>query len=438
VATTQEVLLPDMGDFTDVEIIEILVSPGERVEAEQSLNTLESDKATMEIPSPSAGEVTSVAVKIGNKLNEGDLILTLSTDAPRAAAPTEMPAEDVASAPTATDKPEPTTPLQGEAEYRRAPVLPRPEDMTAIAKGRKPHASPAVRRFARELGVDLSLVEGSGSKGRVLKDDVQSYVKQTLAEGTAATAGSGLPFQLPPAPEVDYSKFGQVELVELPRIKKISGRRLQQSWIGVPHVTQFDEADITELEAFRQSQRNQAQGAGIKLTLLPILMKAVAKALDHFPNLKASLTADGERLVLKRFTHLGAAVDTPRGLVVPVIRDVDKKGLYELARELSEVSAKAREGKLLPGDMQGACFTISSLGGIGGTAFTPIVNAPQVAILGVSRAQMKPVWTGSDFAPRLMLPLSLSYDHRVVDGVEGVRFTLLLRELLEDIRRLLL
>jgi pyruvate dehydrogenase E2 component (dihydrolipoamide acetyltransferase) len=316
--------------------------------------------------------------------------------------------------------------------------MPRPEDMAAIAKGRKPHASPAVRRLARELGVDLTRVEGSGAKGRILKDDVQGYVKQTLARGATDAGGTALPFQLPAAPEVDHSRFGEVELAPLSRIKKISGRRLHQSWITVPHVTQFDEADITELEAFRKSQQEAAAAEDAKLTLLPFLMKAVAKALDSFPNLKASLTADGERLVLKHFTHVGFAVNTPNGLVVPVIRDVDKKGIYALARETAQMSAKARDGKLLPTEMQGGCFTITSLGGIGGTAFTPIVNAPELAILGVSRAEMKPIWNGSDFVPRLMLPLSLAYDHRVVDGVEGARFTSLLGELLADIRRLLL
>jgi pyruvate dehydrogenase E2 component (dihydrolipoamide acetyltransferase) len=298
--------------------------------------------------------------------------------------------------------------------------------MAAIAVGRKPHASPAVRRFARELGVDLTQVRGSGPKGRILKDDVQGYIKEALARGTEEPSGSMLPFQLPSPPEIDYSRFGEVELADLPRIKKISGRHLHRCWISVPHVTQFDEADITELETFRKSQKEAAAAEGVKLTFLPILLKAVAKALVAM------------RLVLKHFTHIGVAVDTPNGLLVPVIRDVDKKGVYDLARELMAVSAKARDGKLLPGDMQGGCFSISSLGGIGGTAFTPIVNAPEVAILGVSRSETKPVWNGSDFEPRLMLPLSLSYDHRVVDGAEGVRFTSLLRELLGDIRKLLL
>lgn len=444
--TAQDILLPDIGDFSDVEVIEILVQPGDQVGVDQSLITMESDKATMEVPSPLAGEVVSVAVAVGDKLSQGDLVLALKPRAQPAeetpTAATETVAEKTDSIPGSATEPEPepevVSPRPGEAERRRAPVLPRPEDLAAIAKGRKPHASPAVRRFARELGVDLTLVEGSGPKHRILKTDVQDHVKKTLARGGAAAPDASLPFRLPPAPEIDYAKFGEVELVPLPRIKKISGSRLHLNWISAPQVTQHDAADITDLEAFRASRREAAAEAGVKLTFLPILMKAVAKSLDRFPNLKASLTGDGERLVLKRFTHLGVAVDTTDGLVVPVIRDVDRKGIYVLARELAEAGAKAREGKLLPGDMQGGCFTISSLGGIGGTAFTPIVNVPEVAILGVSRAEMKPVWNGKDFIPRRILPLSLSYDHRVIDGAEAVRFTGLLREFLEDIRSLLL
>jgi pyruvate dehydrogenase E2 component (dihydrolipoamide acetyltransferase) len=434
-----EVRLPDIGDFADVPVIEVLVAAGDRIEVDQSMLTLESDKATMEIPAPRAGEVQSVAVKLGDTLNRGDLVLTLLAEPEQTDAPGESAEEaETVQAPTSVPKGEAGSRAPGEAERRQAPVLPRPEDMAAIAVGRKPHASPAVRRFARELGVDLTQVRGSGPKGRILKDDVQGYIKEALARGTEEPSGSMLPFQLPSPPEIDYSRFGEVELADLPRIKKISGRHLHRCWISVPHVTQFDEADITELETFRKSQKEAAAAEGVKLTFLPILLKAVAKALVAMPNLKASLTGDGERLVLKHFTHIGVAVDTPNGLLVPVIRDVDKKGVYDLARELMAVSAKARDGKLLPGDMQGGCFSISSLGGIGGTAFTPIVNAPEVAILGVSRSETKPVWNGSDFEPRLMLPLSLSYDHRVVDGAEGVRFTSLLRELLGDIRKLLL
>jgi pyruvate dehydrogenase E2 component (dihydrolipoamide acetyltransferase) len=440
-----EVRLPDIGDFSDIPVIEVLVSAGDAVDVDQSVLTLESDKATMEIPSSAAGTVQSVAVKVGDKLNRGDLLMTLLGSAPAAAAETPdatgtaPSAEEAehAQAPAAAPKPAAER-MPGEAERRKAPVLPRPADMQAIASGRTPHASPAVRRFARELGVDLGQVKGSGRKGRILKDDVQGFVKQALTAGAAVPAAGGLPFQLPAAPEVDFSRFGQIETRPLPRIKRISGAHLHRCWLSVPHVTQFDEADITELEAFRKAQKAAAERAGIKLTFMPFLLKAVAGALNQMPNVKASLAPDGEQLIVKHYTHIGVAVDTPNGLVVPVIRDVDKKGVFELAGELMQVSAKARDGKLLPGDMQGGVFSISSLGGIGGTAFTPIVNAPEVAILGVSRSEMKPVWNGAEFVPRLMLPLSLSYDHRVVDGAEGVRFTTLLAELLADIRRLLL
>jgi pyruvate dehydrogenase E2 component (dihydrolipoamide acetyltransferase) len=442
-----EVRLPDIGDFSDVPVIEVLVGPGDSVTVDQSILTLESDKATMEIPSQAAGTVHSVAVKVGDKLNQGDLLMTLLGSAGQAA--TGEPAHDTevapsseeseqAQGPAATPKPEAAERPPGEAERRKAPVLSRPEDIATIARGRTPHASPAVRRFARELGVDLGRVKGSGRKGRVLKDDVQAFVKQTLSAGAPRAPAGGLPFQLPAAPEVDFAKFGEVETQPLPRIRKISGAHLHRSWLTAPHVTQFDEADITELEAFRKAQKAAAEQAGVKLTFMPFLLKAVAAALNRMPQIKASLAPDGENLILKHYTHIGVAVDTKNGLVVPVLRDVDKKGLFDLAEELMALSGKARDGKLLPGDMQGGAFTISSLGGIGGTAFTPIINAPEVAILGVSRSEMKPVWNGETFAPRLMLPLSLSYDHRVVDGADGVRFTTLLRELLGDIRRLLL
>jgi len=421
-------------------VIEVLVSVGDTVHVDQSILTLESDKATMEIPSPAAGSVQSISIQVGDKVNRGDLLMTLLGTAVSGPTPAEPSAEEAetANAPAPTAKPAAPERAPGEAEPRKAPVLPRPADMQAIASGRTPHASPAVRRFARELGVDLGRVKGSGRKDRILKDDVQAFVKQALTAGAAAPAAAGLPFQLPAAPQVDFAKFGAVETQPLPRIRRISGAHLHRCWLSVPHVTQFDEADITELEAFRKDQKAAAERAGLKLTVMPFLMKAVAGALAQMPSLKASLAADGEHLILKHYTHIGVAVDTPNGLVVPVIRDVDKKGIFDLARELMEISAKARDGKLLPGDMQGGVFSISSLGGIGGTAFTPIVNAPEVAILGVSRSQMKPVWDGGEFVPRMMLPLSLSYDHRVVDGAEGVRFTTLLTGLLADIRRLLL
>ncbi|MGB5494599.1 MAG: dihydrolipoyllysine-residue acetyltransferase [Sedimenticolaceae bacterium] len=428
------VLLPDIGDFKDVEIIELLVSPGDRVEAEQSLITLESDKATMEIPAPFAGVVKSLAVVIGDKVNRGDRIAELETvgGPPVSAAPeTAQAAVTEAVQPAVASRP------PGEKQPSRRPIATLPSD----AQRSKPHASPGVRRFARELGVDLYRVSGSGTKGRITKEDVQGFVKRSLAEGAAATAptsgGTGA-LALPGMPEVDFSKFGEVEEQPLGRIKKLSGAHLHRSWLNVPHVTQFDEADITELEAFRKANKDAAAKAEVKLTFMPFLMKAVCKALAEFPQFNSALSPDGERLILKKYVHIGVAVDTPNGLVVPVVRDVDRKGIFDLAADLGEVSAKARAGKLAPADMQGGCLSISSLGGIGGTQFAPIVNAPEVAILGISRAAMQPKWDGQAFVPRLIMPFSLSYDHRVIDGAEGVRFTTYLGLLLEDIRRLLL
>ena len=428
----REVALPDIGDFKDVEIVELLVSPGDVVEAEQSLLTLETDKATMEIPAPFAGTVKSVEVAVGDKINQGDVVARIETTV-------ESETVESSEAPAATgvapveEPPAPRAP--GEKEPLRRPVLARPSD----APRGKAHASPGVRRFARELGVDLFYVPGSGPKGRITKEDVQDFVKRSLAEGAQAVApvaggGPGLPTM----PVVDFSKFGEVEEQELGRIKKLSGAHLHRSWLNVPHVTQFDDADITELEAFRKSQKDEAAKADVKLTFMPFLMKAVCKALRTFPQFNSSLSPEGERLILKKYLHIGVAVDTPNGLLVPVIRDVDQKGIFDLARELGEISARAREGKLSPAEMQGGCISISSLGGIGGTQFAPIVNAPEVAILGISRAEMQPQWDGDAFVPRLIMPFSLSYDHRVIDGVEGVRFTSYLGELLGDIRRLLL
>ena len=432
----REIRLPDIGDFRDVEIIELLVSVGDRVEAEQSLLTLESDKASMEIPAPFAGEVRSIAVALGDKINEGDLIATIATagagDATHVADSPPEPA--TATTPPPAEAAEPERP-PGEKEQQRPPVMTRPADATR----KTPHASPGVRRFARELGVDLGYVTGSGPKGRITKEDVQAYVKRSLAAQSPAVAPVGAGgLQLPGMPEVDFSKFGEVEERELGRIKKLSGAHLHRSWLNVPHVTQLDEADITELEAFRKAHKDEAAKAEVKLTFMPFLMKAVCKALVEFPQFNSSLSSDGERLILKKYVHIGVAVDTPNGLVVPVVRDVDRKGIFELAADLGEMSAKARAGKLAPGDMQGGCLSISSLGGIGGTQFTPIVNAPEVAILGISRAELKPKWDGQAFIPRLIMPYSLSYDHRVIDGAEGVRFTSYLGQMLGDIRRLLL
>ena len=442
---TIEVLLPDIGDFKSVEIIEVLVSEGDEVAIEESLLTLESDKATMEIPSPYAGVVKSLAAKVGDRISEGDLILTLEAGpvvATEPAAKVPAPAaEEVESvqAPAPASTVAEASPPDG-AERRpgdKEPLIPPVPEGELPAERRTPHASPSVRRFARELGVDLLRVKGSGPKQRVTKDDVQNFVKRSLQAGERGRPGAS-PFDLPAGPEVDYGKFGPVESQPLGRIRKLSGAHLHRCWLTVPHVTQFDEADITELEAFRKGQKAAAEKQGVRLTFMPFLMQAVAAALKAMPVFNAALSAEGDALIYRRYIHIGVAVDTPNGLVVPVIRDVDRKGLFELAGELMTVSAKAREGKLAPGDLQGGCFSISSLGGIGGTAFTPIVNAPEVAILGVSRSSMQPVWDGESFRPHLMLPLSLSYDHRVIDGADGARFTTLLAGLLGDIRRLLL
>ncbi len=432
--TEKRVLVPDIGDFSGVDVVEVLVAVGDRVEVDTSLITLESDKATMEIPSPYGGEVKSVAIKVGDTIGEGDLLLVVDAeegaDAEEAHsknAPPPPAAEEVetAQAPAPSEKIEHRLP--GEKQVKQPPVLVRPSD----APGAKAHASPSVRRFARELGVDLLQVKGTGPKGRIFRDDVQNFIKKALSGGTG-------PLQLPAIPSVNFSAFGEVEERPLSRIKKISGAHLSACWLNIPHVTQFDEADITELEAFREEQKGVAAKQDIKLTFMPFLMKACVGALQQMPDFNSSLSQDGESLVYKKYFHIGVAVDTPNGLMVPVIRDVDKKGIYDLARELVDVSGRARDGKLMPSDLQGGCFSISSLGGIGGTAFTPIVNAPEVAILGVSRSSMKPVWDGNAFQPRLTLPLSLSYDHRVIDGAQAARFTVLLAGLLSDIRRLLL
>ena len=438
----KEVMVPDIGDFEGVEVIEILVAAGDRVDVDTSLVTLESDKASMEIPSPYAGEVKSLAVKIGDRVSEGNLLLTLEVQElaspAKSGGPPEVSAEEAESvqapAPSPIEAPHSSSAGRhaGDKESRRPPVLTRPSD----APGRKPHASPAVRRFARELGVPLEQVTGSGPKQRITKDDIHGFVKQALREGGSAVAAG--PLQLPAVPVVDYARFGEVEERPLSRIKKLSGAHLTACWLNVPHVTQFEEADITSLEAFRKAQQPAAAKQDIRLTFMPFLMKACVGALRGFPDFNSSLSADQGHLILKKYFHIGVAVDTPNGLVVPVIRDVDKKGIFDLAGELMQVSEKARGGKLLPGDMQGGCFSISSLGGIGGTAFTPIVNAPEVAILGVSKSVLKPVWDGTQFQPRLMLPLSLSYDHRVIDGAQAARFTSALAGILADIRRLLL
>jgi len=428
------VRVPDIGDFKDVEVIEVLVKPGDTVTAEQSLITLESDKATMEIPSPQAGVVKELLVKLGDKLSEGSPVLVIESGSGVQEAPAPAPAKAPAAAPAPTPAPAP-----------RQMTIPRPEPVPAEpqeATASKPHASPSVRKFARELGVDLGRVRGSGPKGRVLHEDVQGFVKGVMAQGAAAqppaARGGALPFNLPAWPEVDFAKFGPIETKPLSRIQKLSGGNLHRNWVSIPHVTQFDEADITDLEAFRKSNTSVTEKQGFKLTMLAFLIKASVTALRQYPQFNSSLDARGENLVLKKYYHIGVAVDTPEGLVVPVVRDADRKGVFDLARELAEVSKLARDKKLKPGDMQGGTFSISSLGGIGGTAFTPIINAPEVAILGVSRSVTRPVWDGKEFTARLMLPLSLSYDHRVIDGAAAARFTSYLASVLSDIRRSLL
>jgi pyruvate dehydrogenase E2 component (dihydrolipoamide acetyltransferase) len=437
----KEVLVPDIGDFKDVEVIEVLVKPGDAISAEQSLVTLESDKATMEIPSPAAGVVKEIRVKVGDKVSQGSPVLMLeAAEAGAESAP--PPAASAPSAALAPAAPSPAPAARQMAIPRREPVPAEPQEATAA----KAHASPSVRKFARELGVDLGQVRGSGPKGRVLHEDVQAFVKGLMAQGgapgpasqRAAPRGGALPFDLPAWPEVDFAKFGPVETKPLSRIQKLSGANLHRNWVSIPHVTQFDEADITDLEAFRKSNTAVTEKQGFKLTMLAFLIKASVTALREYPQFNASLDAKNENLVLKKYYHIGVAVDTPDGLVVPVVRDADRKGVFELARELAGISKLAREKKLKPGDMQGGTFSISSLGGIGGTAFTPIINAPEVAILGVSRSVMRPVWDGKEFAPRLMLPLSLSYDHRVIDGAAAARFTSYLASVLSDIRRSLL
>ena len=429
-----EVKVPDIGDFKDVPVIEVLVKPGDTVKKDDSLVTLESDKATMEVPAPFAGTVKSVLVKVGDRVGEGVAIVTMDGDAPAAKA---APA---AAAPAPAAAPAKAAPPAAVAAPQPAPA-PAPAAALAPAEsaaGSPPHASPGVRRVARELGVDVSKVTGSGPKARILKEDIQNFVKQVIAGGAAAStgarAGGGFAdLGLPAWPKVDFAKFGPVELKPLTRIQKISGPALTRNWVMIPHVTQFDEADITDLEAFRAKVNEENAKSGIKVTPLAFLMKAVIAALKKYPTLNSSL--DGDNLVLKQYWNIGFAADTPNGLVVPVIKNADQKGVVELAKESSDLAAKAREGKLGPADMQGGTFTISSLGGIGGTAFTPIVNAPEVAILGVSKASMKPVWNGKEFAPRLMMPLSLSYDHRVVDGALGARFTAYLAQVISDLRR---
>jgi pyruvate dehydrogenase E2 component (dihydrolipoamide acetyltransferase) len=446
-----EVKVPDIGDFKEVEVIELLVKPGDTVQAEQSLITVESDKASMEIPSSASGVVKELKVKLGDKVAEGSLVLLLEvSEAASAPAPAATAASaSVPAAPaTSTSAAAPAAASSTVAPAASAvPVTAIPATAASAnivtateSSGQKPHASPSVRKFARELGVDLARVSGSGAKGRILIEDVQGFVKGVMAGGAAApaAAGGGAALGLLPWPSLDFSKFGETSLEPLSRIKKISGPNLHRNWVMIPHVTQFDQADITDLEEFRKSANESLAKSGVKLTMLAFVIKASVAALKKFPAFNASLDAGGENLILKHFYNIGFAADTPNGLVVPVIKNADQKGLSQIAKEMGELSAQAREGKLKPADMQGATFTISSLGGIGGTSFTPIINAPEVAILGLSKSEIKPVWDGKAFAPRLMLPMSLSYDHRVIDGALGARFTVYLGDVLADMRKTLL
>ena len=434
-----QINVPDIGDFKEVEVIELLVKPGDTVKAEQSLITVESDKASMEIPSSHAGVVKELKIKVGDKVAEGSLILML--EAADTAPATAAPAAATTSVAAATV----AVPVAAAVVAPVAASAPIPAPMPAAISnhGQKAHASPSIRKFARELGVDLSQVAGSGPKGRVLLDDVQGYVKGVIRNGGAASSASGsvssgAGLSLLPWPSLDFSKFGSTELQPLSRIKKISGPNLHRNWVTMPHVTQFDEADITELEAFRKSANDALSKSGVKLTMLAFVIKASVSALKKFPAFNASLDATGENLILKQYYNIGFPADTPNGLVVPVVKNVDQKGIADIAREMGELSAQARDGKLKPADMQGASFTISSLGGIGGLAFTPIINAPEVAILGLSKSAIKPVWDGKQFVPRLMMPMSLSYDHRVIDGAMGARFSVYLGEVLADMRKTLL
>ena len=429
----KEIVVPDIGDFDSVEVIEILIEVGDHVEAEDSLITVESDKASMEIPSSDSGIVKEIKLSLGDNVAEGSAILVM----------------EVTESTTEEEKPEPEAPApvtEVVAEKKAEEIAkPAPAPKTSPTANidevtfSKAYASPSVRKFARELGVNLGQITGSGRKNRILRDDVKGFVKTTLTSNShsATNSGAGMPLGITPMPEIDFSQFGDIETTPLSKINKLTGQFLHRSWVTVPHVTQFDEADITEMEAFRKKMGKEMEREGIKITPLAFIIKAVIASLKAFPRFNSSLDSTGENLILKNYFNIGVAVDTPNGLVVPVIRSADTKSLVEISQEIRELALKARDKKLKPADMQGGCFTISSLGGIGGTSFTPIVNAPEVAILGVSRSKMQAEWNGTEFEPRLMLPLSLSYDHRVIDGADGARFTSHLSKMLSDIRRLL-
>ena len=433
---SNEIRIPDIGDFDAVDVIEVLIKAGDTVEVGQSVLVLESDKASMEVPTEIAGKVDRVAIRVGDKVKQGDLVATVSGGA--AAAPAAAPAAEAPqaapAAPVEAPKPAPA-PAPAPAAVAAPAAANAKIDEAAFATA---HASPSIRKFAREMNVDLGKVQGTGPRGRILESDIKAYVKGLLVDGApvaaAVSGGSGIP----PVPAVDFSQFGEIEEQALSRINVLTGAAMIRCWLNIPHVTQHDYADITELEAFRVSLKAEAEKRGVRVTMLAFLMKALVSALKELPRFNSSLSPDGKTLILKKYYNIGIAVDTPNGLVVPVIRDVDKKGIFELSSDLAAISKKARDGKLTPKDMSGASMTISSLGGIGGTFFTPIVNSPEVAILGVSRSAMQPVWNGKDFTPRLMLPMSLSYDHRVIDGALGARMTTLLAQILGDMKRTLL
>lgn len=436
-----DVFVPAIGDFTDVPIIDVLVKIGDEVKVEDSLITVESDKATMDVPSPVAGVITELLIKLGDKVSEGKLIARVKVGADETAATSAVAASTPTPAPAPEQKPAAVSATPTAAPVSSPPSVATTAPATSATPAGHAHASPSVRAFARTLGADVTKVSGSGPKGRITQADVEAFVKGVMTGAAAAvpsasSAGGLNGLTLLPWPTVDFAKFGAIETRPLSRIKKISGANLARNWAMIPHVTQFDEADITDLEAFRVASNKELEKSGVKLTMLAFLIKAVVQALKKFPDFNASL--DGDNLVLKQYFHIGFAADTPNGLMVPVLRDADKKGIADIAREMGELAEKARNGKLGPADMQGGCFSISSLGGIGGTAFTPIINAPEVAILGVSKTQTKPVWDGKAFMPRQMLPLSLSYDHRVIDGAAAARFTSYLAALLVDMRKVLL
>ncbi len=444
----QDVLVPDIGNFDSVDVIEVLVKAGDTIAKDDSLVTVESDKASMDIPAPFAGVVKEVKLKVGDKIAQGHLILTLEADSAAAsqpaaataeakAAPASAPKEAIAAAIPEPTRPAPEPPKQVQPAHQPLPV----GESVVVNGGKTSHASPSVRKFARELGVNLALIKGSALKNRITQADVQAFVKGELAKPRTENMGAGLgSLATLPMPVIDFSQFGDIETKPLSRIKKISGANLHRNWVTAPHVTQFDQADITDLEDFRKSMQADAEKRGVKLTMLAFLIKASVNALKAYPNFNASLSPDGDSLILKNYFNIGFACDTPDGLVVPVVKDVQQKDVLDIARDLGELSSKARERKLKVEEMQGGCFTISSLGGIGGTMFTPIINCPEVAILGVSRSSMQPIYNEKtkSFEPRLILPMSLSYDHRVVDGADGARFTSHMRMMLSDVRRLLL